>query len=216
MDTRAERDGHRERILDAGYGLGGHGMAHTAARTEVGVGDALGGQRQQQGAHHRVGARIPAGGNDADRLVLLGDGGETLAQVKNLPVDVEAVHGGDALAQQLLRERRHLTGGRAERSHVGVQCVQVVVVMVNASQLHIVGGQNGLFYGLAYVAITYDGDFRLHIFTFLKAAKILFFFWDEKAASHFFHIFAHYYDNILKLCQHTTSTKSFPAAAPTA
>ena len=174
MDTRAERDGHRKRVLHARDGLGGHRVSHAATGTEIGVGDALGGDGSQQGAHHGVGTGIPTRRDDAHRLVLLRDGHKLLAKVVDLSVDVEAIDGADAAFQQLFRKCGHLARGRAKRGHIGLDVVQIVVMVKNANQLHVPGSQNCLFDGLSDVAVSNNSDSCLHKLLCLKMQKYIF------------------------------------------
>ena len=98
VDTRAERDGHRERVLYAGDGLGRHRVPHASAGTEVGVSDTLGRDGCEQGADHGVRTGIPTSGNDTYRLVGLSQRDQLLAKVVNLPVNVETIDRADATA----------------------------------------------------------------------------------------------------------------------
>ena len=120
MDAGAGGDGHGEGGLDTGHSLDSNGVAHRHAGTEVGVGNALGRQSLQQGAHNAVAARIPTGGNDADGTGSTGGGIKGAAQGGNLGVDVEAVDRMDAQCQNFLGILLHTAGGGTQQSHINV------------------------------------------------------------------------------------------------
>ena len=171
MDARAERDGHRERVFHSGDGLCRHGVPHASAGTEVSVGDALGRDGGQQGADHGVRTGVPAGGNDTYRLVGLSQRVQLLAKVINLPVNVETIDRADAATQKFLRKGGHFAGRRAQCGHVRLNTVQIVAMMVNTCELHVLGGHHRLFHGLSDVAVSDNCDASLHIFPFLKVQK---------------------------------------------
>lgn len=153
VDACAGGDGHGEGSLDAGNGFDGNGVTHGHAGTEVGVGDALGGDGLQKGADNGVATRVPAGRDDADGTACLGFGVERAAELGNLGVDVEAVDGVDALGKYLLGVGFDAARGGAEDGDVdGAELVDVG----NYGVVFQFGGARGV--GVA----AYDaGDFKV-------------------------------------------------------
>ncbi len=111
MDALTQGDGHRERILHTGLRTDADAMAHRHAGTEVGVGKAFRGEALHEGAHDRVAARIPTGGDDAHGVGFLIDGHQVAAVVANHGVDVERVDSIDAQWQNLTGVFFTRTGG---------------------------------------------------------------------------------------------------------
>ena len=66
-------------------------MAHTHARTEIGIGYAFWGSGLHEGPHDRIATRIPAGGCDRYGIVFFTDVVETIAETGYLCVYVETV-----------------------------------------------------------------------------------------------------------------------------
>ena len=120
MDARARGDGNGEGGIDARDSLDGYGMAHRHARAEVGVGDALGGDGLKEGAHDAVAAWIPTSGDDAHGASGLGTLVERAAELRDLGVDVETVHGVDAQGEDFLGIGFDTAGGRAEEGYINV------------------------------------------------------------------------------------------------
>ena len=136
------------------------------------IGDALGREALHQGAHDGVAARIPAGRDDADGVMGLGDRIERGAQVADLRVDVEAVHGVDAQREILQGRFLHLAGRGGEDGDVHLAQFRDIrddgqgrqfgetffrgVAAHDARTLHVRGRQDGLQRGLADIAIAHD------------------------------------------------------------
>ena len=97
-----------------------HGVAHTHAGSEVGVGQSLGSGCFEQRAHYRVATRIPSGRYDRNSSGGLGCGVEAAAEVDDRGVDVKAVDSIDAGGHAVQGVSLHLTGGSGQDSHVYV------------------------------------------------------------------------------------------------
>ena len=118
MAPAAQRNGDRGGVGHAGNGAGGYGVAHGTAAPEVGEGNAHRGHRLKQGAHHGVRAGVPSGGGDGHGLALHGLRFKQADGFDNPVVDVEAVHGVIALAEQIARDFGDLAGRGAQQHDI--------------------------------------------------------------------------------------------------
>ena len=118
MDARARGDGHGEGGLHTGNSLDGNGVAHRHTGTEVGVGDTLGRDGLKEGAHDAVATWIPASGDNAHGTCGLGTLVERAAELGDLGMDIETIHGVDAEGKDFLGISFHAAGGCAEEGHI--------------------------------------------------------------------------------------------------
>ena len=173
-------------------------MAHAHAGAEVGVGDAFGGAGFQQGADHRVGTRVPAGGDDRNRAGDLGGLVQRAVQLPDLGVDVKAVHGVDAFGKIELGVFLYRAGRQAQQGNLRLdrQLVDVVdngdagkllrllragIVANHADQLHILSGLDGLKGVMSDISIS-DNDY----FGFFHTIQSLLLFYYNRLRRTFF------------------------------
>ena len=185
MDTGAKRNRHRQRRLDTCDGFHGDGVSHAHARTEIGIGDALGRYGLEQCAHHRIATGIPAGGHYRNSATAFCHHVERLHHIGYRPMNVETIDRADALTQQPFGQCGHLAAWRTQNGHIDRPQSLDVGNYIHLFQLarnnrhrtayhtcHLQIGRSlqGFKRGLAHVAITYDGySFFLHKSLFLSA-----------------------------------------------
>ena len=118
VNARPGRNRHRQRGFNPVDRLDGYGVSHAHAGAEVRVGNPFRGAGFEQGAHHRVAARVPAGRHDRNGAVLRGRLAERRVLIGDLRMDVETVHRVDPFFEQFQRETLYAAARRAENRHV--------------------------------------------------------------------------------------------------
>ena len=120
VDTLAEGNRHRERILHAGLGTYADAVAHRHTRTEVGIAESLRSKTLHQGADDGVGTRIPACGNDADGIRLLIQFHQTFAIAADISVDIERIDGIDTQGKNLIGILLTRASWRSENGYIHI------------------------------------------------------------------------------------------------
>ena len=95
-------------------------MAHTHARTEIGIGYAFWGSGLHEGPHDRIATRIPAGGCDRYGIVFFTDVVETIAETGYLCVYVETVDCMNTSCEYFFGKFFDFTGWRTQYGYVDI------------------------------------------------------------------------------------------------
>ena len=96
----------------------GYRVSHGTAGAEIRVAHAFRGEALHEGAHNRVGTRVPTGSYYAHGVVCLGDFVESAAEIDDAGVDVKRIDGVDAEGQALFGIAFDAASGRGQDGYI--------------------------------------------------------------------------------------------------